>query len=302
MNGDIEITLLSREEVFGKVGEEKLEILEKYGIESALTDLAFLTGGSNFENVQLPNDPSLKGRAGNFYTSSMSREVLSSGSTEAICAVSDTGYEGFVLVLSRTASIRPVLYFSEPINQVAIEEVELGEYPQYAPDKNMQKTLDEEFQKETLKSTGRNYTFDKMRYDAYSEKFQPITYDEYEYMRKRYIRVKANLSSHRVKLSNGECYRNGDYVWVEVSPVVWLIDFKSGKLISKRLLLSGIVFTHGLYNGDFSTTEIKKYLDHYMLRDLTQARVTKEEEISHEEQKRRNPYGLNFNQVSEETL
>ena len=43
-------------------------------------------------------------------------------------------------------------------------------------------------------------------------------------------------------LSNGVKYRDGDYVWVEVSPVKWLIDNKTGILISKKGLVSGIRF------------------------------------------------------------
>ena len=42
--------------------------------------------------------------------------------------------------------------------------------------------------------------------------------------------IKANLyflSSDKKKLSNGEEYKNGDYVWVEVSPVKWIPNYKT---------------------------------------------------------------------------
>ena len=67
-------------------------------------------------------------------------------------------------------------------------------------------------------------------------------------------------------LSNGVQYRDGDYVWVEVSPVKWLIDDKTGILISKKGLVSGIRFLNKStnYKGDFSKTEMKEYLDRYM--------------------------------------
>ena len=68
------------------------------------------------------------------------------------------------------------------------------------------------------------------------------------------------------------------------------------------------------YKGDFDRTEMKEYLDKYMLRDLTQpvtfTRVqdmTPEEKAQFEEEqkqaeRRRNPYGLKFGQVSEEEI
>ena len=68
------------------------------------------------------------------------------------------------------------------------------------------------------------------------------------------------------------------------------------------------------YNGNFSTTDMKEYLDKYMLRDLTQTStytriedMTPEERQEYEKErkraiKRRNPYGLKFGQVSEEEI
>lgn len=198
------------------------------------------------------------------------------------------------------------------------EEVEYGEYPQYAPDSDVQRRLENEYQRGNLRQTGRDYTFDKTEYDDYSQYFQPVTYEEYDYNGKKYIRIRANsdYGSNSFKLSNGESYRNGDYVWVEVSPVKWLVDDKTQTLVSKRGLLAGIRFhtDDKSYNGDFSTTDMKEYLDKHMLRDLTQTAtftrvedMTPEEKKEYEEEqkraeKRRNPYGLNFGQVSEEEI
>lgn len=95
-----------------------------------------------------------------------------------------------------------------------------------------------------------------------------------------------------------------------------MIDDKTQTLVSKRGLLSGIRFhtKDRSYNGDFSTTDMKEYLDKHMLRDLTQTAtftrvedMTPEEKKKYEEEqkraeKRRNPYGLNFGQVSEEEI
>ena len=197
------------------------------------------------------------------------------------------------------------------------EEVEYGEYPQYAADSRMQSILESEYNK-GMNKTGRSYTFDSVKFNDYDTGFNPITYEEYEYQGKGYIRIRANsyFSGNKFKLSNGIEYRDGDYVWVEVSPVTWLIDDRTGILVSKRGLVSGIRFldSNHNYKGDFSRTEMKEYLDRHMLRDLTQTAtftrvqdMTPEEKAQFEEErkqaeKRRNPYGLKFGQVSEEEI
>lgn len=230
-------------------------------------------------------------------------------------------------VVCRDGAVRPALLSSYLFSQISpnrvrgyngTEEVEYGEYPQYAPDDRTQRQLESEYQSRRLKQTGRNYTFDSTPYDEYSKGFQAVTYEEYEYNGKKYIRVKANsdYGSNSFQLSNGERYRDGNYVWVEVSPVKWLIDDRTQTLVSKRGILAGIRFhtDSRSYNGDFSTTDMKEYLDKYMMRDLFQtatltqvANMTPEEKKQYEEEqkrleKRRNPYGLNFGQVSEEQI
>ena len=198
------------------------------------------------------------------------------------------------------------------------EEVTYGEYPQYAPASYMQKTLDNLYITRRIQKIRENYTFDSTPYNEYSKGFHPITYDVYQYNDKKYIRVKMNsyFDGNAVQLSNGEKYKDGDYVWIEISPVVWLVDHKTKTLVSKRGLLSGIRFhtDKRKYNGDFKTTEMKEYLDKYMSRDLFQSttltqtvQMTKEEKKQYEEEhvkeeKKRNPYGFNFEKVSEEQI
>ncbi|UKI26799.1 MAG: ATP-binding protein [Bacilli bacterium] len=197
------------------------------------------------------------------------------------------------------------------------EEVEYGEYPQYAADSRMQSILESEYNR-GMNKTGRSYTFDSVKYDDYDTGFKPVAYEEYEYQGKKYIRIRANsdFEGGKFKLSNGVEYRNGDYVWVEVSPVKWLIDDRARILISKMGLVSGIRFLDKRtnYKGDFSRTEMKEYLDRYMIHDLTQtATFTRVQDMTPEEkerfeekrkqvEKRRNPYGLKFGQVSEEEI
>ena len=316
-----DLTLLSEGQIWGNGNESQLEVMRKYGTKAAITDLCVLTGSYLCEDTDynIDEDSSLKGRTSWLWT-------RSDDNVNDVRAVFEDGGRYNESRYLRNGAVRPALQSSVIFSQISpnrvrgyngTEEVEYGEYPQYAADSRMQSILESEYNR-GMNKTGRSYTFDSVRYDDYDTGFNPVTYEEYEYQGKKYIRIRANsdFGGNKFKLSNGVEYRDGDYVWVEVSPVKWLIDDRTGILVSKIGLVSGIRFldrNHN-YKGDFSRTEMKEYLDRYMLRDLTQTAtftrvqdMTPEEKAQFEEErnqaeKRRNPYGLKFGQVSEEEI
>lgn len=321
MYNNQDLTLLSEGQIWGNGNEAQLEVIRKYGTKAAITDLCVLTGSYLCEDTDynIDEDSSLKSRTSWFWTRSDDND-------NDVRAVYETGNRTFKCRYVRYGAVRPALQSSVIFSQISpnrvrgyngTEEVEYGEYPQYAADSRMQSILESEYNR-GMNKTGRSYTFDSVKYDDYDTGFKPVTYEEYEYQGKKYIRIRANsdFGGNKFKLSNGIEYRDGDYVWVEVSPVKWLIDDRTGILISKRGLVSGIRFLDKRtnYKGDFSRTEMKEYLDRYMIRDLTQTAtftrvqdMTPEEKAQFEEErkqaeKRRNPYGLKFGQVSEEEI
>ena len=313
------LTLLSEGQIWGTRNESRLRVIKKYGTKAAITDLCVLTGSYLCEDpdYNIDEDKSLTGRTSCFWT-------RSDDGIDDVCAVNENGKRNCIFRYHRLGAVRPVLQSSVIFSQISpnrmrgyngTEEVEYGEYPQNAADSKMQNILESEYNR-GMNKTGRSYTFNSVKYDDYYTGFKPVTYEEYEYQGKKYIRIKANskFGSNKFMLSNGVRYKNGDYVWVEVSPVKWLIDDKTGILISKKGLVSGIRFLDNRYKGDFDKTEMKEYLDKYMLRDLTQTitftrvqnTTSEEKEMFEEEQKRaerrRNPYGLKLGQVSEEEI
>lgn len=316
-----DLTLLSEGQIWGNDKESQLEVIRKYGTKAAITDLCVLTGSYLCEDTDynIDEDSSLKGRTSWFWTRSDDND-------NDVRAVNKHGDRDDLFRYLRYGAVRPALQSSVIFSQISpnrvrgyngTEEVEYGEYPQYAADSRMQSILESEYNR-GMNKTGRSYTFDSVKYDDYDTGFNPVTYEEYEYQGKKYIRIRANsdFDGNKFKLSNGVEYRDGDYVWVEVSPVKWLIDDRTGILVSKIGLVSGIRFldrNHN-YKGDFSRTEMKEYLDRYMIRDLTQTAtftrvqdMTPEEKAQFEEErkqaeKRRNLYGLKFGQVSEEEI
>lgn len=316
-----DLTLLSEGQIFGSDSESQLEVIRKYGTKAAITDLCVLTGSYLCEdtNFNIGEDRSLAGRTGWFWTKSDDWD-------NDVSTVSKHGGSHYQYRYLRVGAVRPVLQSSVIFSQISpnrvrgyngTEEVEYGEYPQNAVDSRMQNILESKYNR-GMNKTGRSYTFDSVKFNDYDTGFKPVTYEEYEYQGKEYIRIKANsdFSGDKFKLSNGVEYRDGDYVWVEVSPVKWLIDDRTGILISKKGLVSGIRFLDKKtnYEGDFDRTEMKEYLDRYMLRDLTQPvtftciqDMTPEEKNQFEEEqkqaeRKRNPYGLKFGQVSEEEI
>ena len=309
---DYELTLLSEGQIWGNRNEPQLEVISKYGTKAAITDLCILTGSCLYKDT-IDEDRSLTGRTSWFWTRSDDND-------NDVRVVNKYGNGDIGFRYERNVAVRPALQSSVIFSQISpnkvsgyngTEEVEFGKYPQNAADSRMQNILESEYNR-GMSKTGRSYTFDSVEYNDFDTGFKPVTYEEYEYQGKEYIRIKANFgfSGNKFMLSNGACYRNGDYVWVEVSPVKWLIDDKAGILISKKGLVSGIRFLDKKtdYEGDFNRTEMKEYLDKYMVKDLFQSvdfeylqdmeySIDKSENI-----KKTNPYNLSFNKVSEEDI
>lgn len=271
VSDEFKLTLLSAEEAFGMYGQ--LECLKKYGNKTAITDLVILSGGFCCDTCNANDDDTLKGRTGFVYTTSDDDDGN-------VVVVDGDGSKYRKYRYNRYGAIRPVLRSPDVVARVSVNrvkgyndtwEVEYGEYPQYAPDAIMQKVLEAEYQKGKLKTTKREYTFDETNNESYSEDFQPIKYKEYEYKGNKYIRME-DKSIYEGVLSNEIHYKNGDFVWVEVAPVVWLIDDMAKLMVSKRGLLAGIRFhvNDEKYDGDFSKTDMKRYLDEHMVKDMFQ--------------------------------
>jgi len=348
-----ELTLLSVEQIWGN---SQLEVLKKYGTKIAATDLCILTRGCVRDEDYVDEDKSLTGRTCVAWTKTVNKyvkEIFIDGLCSCCGYINDISCVIRPVLQNSTISLPSTV--SDPN---IIMEIEYGEYPQNAPSATMQKELEKEYKK-GMNKTGRSYTFSSSPCDDFDTLFKPITYDEYEYHGKKYIRVRAiaEYPDYESILSNGLACKDGDYFWVQVSPVKWLIDDKTGLLISKKGLVAGIGFGDvKYYDGmsyDFDKSELKKYLDTHMMHDLfqntvslnvsniqkhhiksiqnhpsqnqptqvmqqnsstqdvkvedTQAIENKSEydevkQVELQVEKRKNPYDLNFNKVSEEDI
>ena len=298
-------TFLTQEQCFER---NKLDILEKRGTQAAITDFSILLG-ADVSDYHVENDSSLEGRTGYYWTKS------DDGDNDAR-VVHANGSSYYFGVDSRYGGARPALPFSSisniPTNgesgkraRDGILEVEYGYYPQKAVSRDMQERLERAYRSGSISKTRNSYTTDSRRYNANDEKFAPKQHEEYEYNGKRYVRVEANsdFEGGEYTLSNGENYRDGDNVWVEVSPVKWLVDERAKVMITDKLIFSGVQFNHtrNYHTRDFDRTDIKTFMDKYLSRDLVQSRGIAEQTrtSSKTTKKNENPYNLDFSETSE---
>ena len=274
-----DFTFLTEEQCFG---DEQLDVLKKRGTKSAITDFSVLLGGYIDDDYHIDSDSSLEGRTGYYWTKS------DDGDNDAH-VVNENGHRSYLLVNRRNGGARPALPFSSiskiPTNgesgkraRDGILEVEYGYYPQKAVSRDMQDRLERVFKSGRMTKTRNTYTTDSVAYDQYDTTFQPQTHQEYEYNGKRYVRVEANsyYDGEEFTLSNGEEYKDGDNVWVEVQPVKWLVDEKSKMMITEKLIFAGVQFNkeRNYHTRDFGKTDIKTFMDRYLARDLVQSRGT----------------------------
>ena len=192
-----------------------------------------------------------------------------------------------------------------------ILEVEYGEYPQDIVPESFAKTLERAYSNRTIKQTGKKYTTDSVKYDDYNQVFKGRNHVEYEYNGKKYIRFVGDYNCQSEKLSDGRTIQEGSAYWIEVKPIKWLVDEKANIALSKKIIFSGVQFNRVAdYKGKFDKTDIKQFMDKFfskeiiptMIKEMT-AEEKKQIEINEAEaEKRRNPYGFNFGEVSEEEI
>ncbi len=273
--------LLSQEEVFG---DGKTDIIRTAGAECTVSDFAVVSGADIGD-----------GRTCMWFLSSAS-------DYGDVCAVDRDGSRRMAYPDSR-GGMRPVLECAD-LSQLGgstardisgFEEVEYGEYPQYAADRETAGILEQEFSAGRLIKTGKRYC---------------SQYDEFQHEGGKYIRA-LYIPEKTQQLSNGKKYSSGDIVWLKVSPLKWLYDAKAGLLVCRTVPAAGLRFSHGkYYDGDFEKTDMYKYLNTTFAEDIVPGAIrelTPEEKAMYEEDAgraagRRNPYGLTFGEVTEEDI
>ena len=303
-----DFTFLTIEQIFGSY---PIDVIKKRGTRAAITDFSVILGGFVYDYEHVNGDTSLEGRTGLYWTTAAEDGNLLVVDYHGNCA--------YRLVYSRYGGARPALPFSSigsiPTNgesgkkaRDGVLEVEYGYYPQQAVPRDTQERLEQAYRRGNISKTRNTYTTDSEKYDAYSRPFKAKTHQEYEYNGKRYVRVEVNsfFEGGAFILSNGEQYRNGDNVWVEVEPVKWLVDEREKMMITEKIIFAGVQFNNERnYTGNFDRTDIKTFMDRYLSRDLVQPRGIGQQSqtmATSTTTRNENPYNLEFDEVGEQDI
>ena len=301
-------TFLTDEQIFGN---NQLDIISRYGTKCAITDFSILLGGYVSSDYYTSEGNTRKDRTGWWWTKTPydddARVVNDDGNS--LC------YNGG----ARNGGARPALPYSS-IQSISsngergangIKEVEYGEYPQTIVDENYSRELERAYNNGSLRTTGKNYTTDSVRYQDTDTSFRARTHTEYEYNGSKYIRFVGDSNCDGEVLSDGRTIQSGNIYWVRVEPITWLVDERANIALSKKLIFSGVQFKNRRdYKGDFDRTDIKQFMDNYFSKEIVSDRVysqtTSVEQTQSIEGKepvrKQNPYGFNFDEVSEEDI
>ncbi len=262
----MDFTFLNDDQIWG---DDALEVIKRYGTKVAPTDLTVILGGGM-------NNSGARTYEGDLGCASWTASL---GYNCLVRCVYHNGAVFWINSNNRWISARPALLPSEA-SKISPREAsgfdgirvaEYGEYPQTVADERTSEILERLHSLSSLRSTGKNYTFDSVALGDCYTPFKKTTYPEYKMDGKRYVRIPGRPSDNASKLSTGEQVKDGKPYWVEVQPIEWLMD-RSGTMVAKKCLFAGIQFdTKNSYDGDFSKTSMKHYLDTYFAKEMEPA-------------------------------
>ena len=280
------------------------KIFREYGVGSAATDYAILLG------LSIVSDPEWCGlapeaeesyeeyryRTSNWLTNTTNRKnrpiIMSSyyDLDEPIDQLFSTDAN------SRRIGIRVTVPYDqikdECTNKRVVNgliEADYGEYAEYLVGYGVADELEKELEKGNVYELEKEYTADSCRvFGRYSgddvksldlKPFKPRSIKEYYYKCNKYVRYVVNndYCNQYTALSDEKEYKDGQVVWLEVKPIVWLIDEEKNIAITKRIILSGLRLCDTPdYYGDFASSELKYYLNYYFAKEIVPSKVPNE--------------------------
>ena len=263
----MEVTFLREEDIWG---DRALEVIQAYGTAVGISDVAIALGtcmGSGTKNSA--------GVASGYAWSASSyknvnvRTVDLDGAKNCFNPNRRIAAGCPALPFSATSLIRPNNVRAMRLaNGKTVQICEYGAYPQTVAPKSISQELEAQYQKNALKTTGKNYTFDSVELDAYSTGFTPRNCEEYMFNGKRYVRIKGKPYDRNSVMSDGTSVQKGQAYWFEVQPIEWLMDPK-GTWVARQALFAGIQFdTDSSYDGNFANTAMYNYLQTHFAKEM----------------------------------
>ena len=306
----MEITLLDKEACSKNIdGLFNNDLFNNIGADARVTDFAFLTGTE-------VEDALVDLKYGTFFTKSLGTTSMAYKQIQGVSAYNSNFNHLHVLNPLKEAGVRPLLisedkkFEFEPFITTKFYWTYFGTYPQDVA--SNQDELEVKYQNDNLKRTGKHHmhvsTLD-------NGSIVTTKYEEYTYLGKVYIRMIIDkdlinifdeLTEDYVVLSDGNKYKFGSPVWIEVKSIKWLkLDDK--RLVSEKILFSKKFNSNRNYQGDFETTTLYNYLNTSFKKEITDSFLAQEvtnniKEDTPKKLKKVNPYNFNFGKVTEEEI
>ena len=264
----MEVTFLREEDIWG---DRALEVIQAYGTAVGISDVAIALGtmmGSGTQNSAGVASGLAWSASSNIY--GHVRSVDSYGDKDYSFHPDNRKAAGCpALPFSTTSKIRPDNVRAMRLaNNKTVQICEYGSYPQTVAPKSVSQELEAQYQKHTLKTTGKTYTFDSAELDAYSTGFTPRNCAEYSFAGKKYVRIEGKPYDSDSILSDGTSVQKGQAYWFEVQPIEWLMAPK-GTWVARQALFAGIQFDmKEKYDGNFANTTMYNYLQQYFAKEM----------------------------------
>jgi hypothetical protein len=214
----VKVNLLTREQIFGK---KRLKIFDQHGVTAELTDLALLLGAETHKNNPMKKKFGRKYVVTNYcclgqpmveydYDNMNGQHIIPT--RENLCVTTEGElYESKNLKGKIEAFRMPQVWRMEPHRVITKKSKKPVNFPQNVADARTSTELEIAFNKNTLKRTGRFYTFDKYykeggrtSYDKnnyHKKEFTPIEFPVYRADNgDKYIRIQARTNFKQVDI------------------------------------------------------------------------------------------------------
>jgi hypothetical protein len=215
-----------------------------------ISDMAILTSGGFNKNVYVKNN----------YRTVRDINHLDNylGRPQSICYIDENGSPKVSdknAYCSRNLIIQPVFSFERCPKLFNLlthggkdEYIYFGEAPIYAAPANIQDMLTGAFKKnKVVRIMGDYYTYDGTPVhgkNSHKKRLHKVNYPVYEYDGKHYIRYKITQLDKDIYKFNNKTYKNGDYIWIEVSPLLCKVNKDKLALICEEGIMGGIQFAN----------------------------------------------------------
>ncbi len=258
----IHLTLLDESQLWG---DNRLEVIKRYGVQASITDFGVLTGG--YRSSYLIHDGKAESSEINYAAAYWAKTI--NYAKHALVIHYSGGRSFYDYIYDRDIGVRPVLHLptEKLVNlpqQVDYEQIPVfffGEYPTYVADESIAQKLDESHSQQNLETTFKTYTIPYLKNKTKILK-------EYIYEGQKFVHIEPVLIADSwQQLSDSNYIAPRKPHWVKVEPIPWLYDEESDLLISKHSLIASIPFAKEEVTT-FEETNMYNYLNNCLAKEI----------------------------------